>query len=304
MYFIRRAMTRFPVLLACPALAAIGVPSIAWSVEPPHEVLPLATQSPYRFSLTQFQHRSYLSRDGAPANAQAMVQTPDGFLWIGSQNGLIRFDGVRFDHSPTDLLPKINVSQLFPEPNGDLWIGYTFGGVSLMRQGRISNVPDALLPGGSVLGFARTLDGSLWVATTRGVARQRSGHWQKVARPGDGDPGHEPQWLGRISVRLYLFETRSAFVIDENTGQLQATDFSKAKHDQLGLPPSVPWNESYNLYWASLRDPSGAFWVNREDREGILRGRWNNNHGAMEDEEHFGKTEGLSGEIVKAYFMD
>ena len=304
MPFIHRATTRLRTLLACLALAAIGVPSVAWSVEPPHAVAPLDPQSPYRFSLTQFQHRSYLSRDGAPANAQAMVQTPDGFLWIGSQNGLIRFDGVRFDHSPTDLLPKINVSQLFPEPNGDLWIGYTFGGVSLMRQGRISNVPDALLPGGSVLGFARTMDGSLWVATTRGVARQRSGHWEKVARPADGDPGHEPQWLGRISGRLYLFETRSAFVIDESTGQLLATDFAKAKHDQLGLPPSVLWNESYNLYWASLRDPSGAFWVNREDREGILRGRWNNNHGAMEDEEHFGKTEGLSGEIVKAYFMD
>jgi len=304
MQFIRRAMTRFLVLLACPALAAIGVPSIAWSVEPSHVVVPLATKSPYRFGLTQFQHRSYLSRDGAPANAQAMVQTPDGFLWMGSQNGLIRFDGVRFDRSPTDLLPKINVSQLFPEPNGDLWIGYTFGGVSVLRQGKISNVPEALLPGGSVLGFARTKDGSLWVASTRGLARQRRGRWEKVARPGDGDPAYEPQWLGRISGRLYFFEPRAAFLVDEDTGQLLATDFAKAKHDQLGLPPSVPWHESYNVYWATLRDSSGAFWANREDRDGISRVRWKNNQDAIASEEHFSKIEGLSGEVVKAYFMD
>ena len=304
MHFIRRAMTRLRMLLACFALAAIGVSPVAWSAEPPHAVAPLDLQSPYRFSLTQFQHRSYLSRDGAPANAQAMTQTPDGFLWIGSQNGLIRFDGVRFDRSPTDLLPKINVSQLFPEPNGDLWIGYTFGGVSLLHQGRIVSVPDEALPGGSVLGFARTKDGSLWVATTRGLARQHNGVWEKIARPADGNPAHEPQWLGRINGRVYLFEPRAAYVIDDKTGQLLPTDFAKAKHDLLGLPASIPWNDSYSVYWASLRDPSGAFWVTREDREGITRVRWKENEDAIASEEQFGKPQGLSGEFGLVYFMD
>ncbi len=85
----QRRVTRLLVLIACQLLAAIGVPSIAWSMEPPHMVAPLTMQSPYRFGLTQFQHRAYLSRDGAPANAQAIVQTPDGFLWLGTPNGLI-----------------------------------------------------------------------------------------------------------------------------------------------------------------------------------------------------------------------
>jgi signal transduction histidine kinase/ligand-binding sensor domain-containing protein len=304
MYFIGRVTTRLFFLLAYLALAVVGAPSIAWSTEPPHAIEPLAPQSPYRYSLTQFQHRSYSSRDGAPANAQAMVQTPDGFLWIGTQNGLFRFDGVRFDHGPTDLLPKTNVSYLFAEPNGDLWIGYTFGGISLLHQGRISNIPDASLPGGSVLGFARTTDGSLWVATTRGIARQHKGLWEKIARPTDGDPAHEPQWLGRINGRIYFFEPRAAYVIDDKTGQLLPTDFAKAKHDLLGLPASVPWNESYNVYWASLRDPSGAFWVTREDREGITRVRWKDNEDAIASEERLGKTQGLTGEFGLVYFMD
>ncbi|MHA6203441.1 triple tyrosine motif-containing protein [Dyella soli] len=304
MHFFPRAMARLLVLVAGIALLAAAMSSIAWAIEPPHAVEPLDPQSPYRFSLMQFQHRSYLSRDGAPASAQTMVQTPDGFLWIGTQNGLIRFDGVHFDSSPTSLLPKTSVSLLFSEPNGDLWIGYTFGGVSLLHRGKLSSVPDAALPGGSVLGMVRARDGALWVATTRGIARQRDGRWEKVARPNDGNPEHEPQWLGLIHGRIYLFEAAAAYVVDEPSGQFQATDYAKAKHDQMGLPALVPWREGDNVYWASLRDPSGALWVTREDREGITRVRWKTNEDAIASEEHFGRTEGLSGEIGRLYFMD
>ncbi len=87
-----------------------------------------------------------------------------------------------------------------------------------------------------VLGLRVRRMAPLWVATTRGVARQRSGRWEKVARPGDGDPEHEPQWLGQINDRVYLFEPQAAYIVDETTGQLVVTDFAQAKHEQLGLP--------------------------------------------------------------------
>lgn len=304
MRFIRRAMACLLVSLIYPALVGMGIPSIAWAIEPPHAVAPSNPQSPFRFNLTQFEHRSYLSRDGAPANAQAMVQTPDGFLWIGTQNGLMRFDGMHFDRSPTDLLPKTNVSFLFAEPNGDLWIGYAFGGLSVLHEGKLANVPEGAIPGGAVVGFARAKDGSIWIATNHGVARQRSGLWEKVSRPHDGDPLHEPQWFGRISDRIYLFEPQAAYIIDQTTGQLVVTDFAQAKHEQLGLPPAVSWNEKDNAYWASLRDPSGALWGTRDDREGITRVRWKKDGHAIASEEHFGKADGLSGEVGLIYFMD
>lgn len=303
MYFIPRAVTRLLVLIAGP-LAMIGMASIAYAGEPPHVVLPLEPNSPYGLSLAQFQHRAYLSRDGAPFNAQAITQTPDGFLWIGSQNGLTRFDGVHFDQSPTDLLPKTNVSRLLAEPNGDLWIGYVFGGISVLHQGKLSSAPEGALPGGSVLSIVRAKDGSLWVATTTGIARQRNGHWERITLPNDGDPTHKPVWFGEINSRIYLFEPQAAYVLDEKTGQPQPTDFAEAKHDQFGLPPSVPWNESYNVYWTSLRDPSGAIWVTRGDRFGITRLRWNNHKDAAAGEERFGKENGLSGDWGLVYFMD
>lgn len=303
MHFIPRAMTQLLVMMAC-LLTVIVFPSFAGAFEPPHVVLPLDPHSPYRASLFQLQHRSYLLRDGAPFNAQAIAQTPDGFLWIGSQYGLTRFDGVHFDQSLTDLLPKTNVSRLFADSNGDLWIGYLFGGISVLHQGKISSEPEGALPGGTVLSIFRAKDGALWVATSSGIARQRNGFWKRISRPNDGDSKHMPAWFGEINGHIYLFESQAAYVIDEKTEQLLPTDFAQAKHDQFGLPPAVPWNDSYNVYWTSLRDPSGAIWLTRSDRFGITRLRWMDNKDATPSEERFGKENGLSGDWGLVYFMD
>src|ERR1700756_5350490 len=88
---------------ACLLLATICLPQQAMPAEPPHAIAPLSSQTPYRLQLSQLQHRAYPSRDGAPSSTQAIAQTPDGFLWLATQNGLYRFDGVHFDKSLTRL---------------------------------------------------------------------------------------------------------------------------------------------------------------------------------------------------------
>src|SRR5437868_7002486 len=45
----------------------------------------------------QLAHRSWSEKEGYPGRAEALAQTTDGFLWIGTDNGLFRFDGVRFE---------------------------------------------------------------------------------------------------------------------------------------------------------------------------------------------------------------
>ena len=182
MHFIPRAMTQLLVMMAC-LLTVIVFPSFAGAFEPPHVVLPLDPHSPYRASLFQLQHRSYLLRDGAPFNAQAIAQTPDGFLWIGSQYGLTRFDGVHFDQSLTDLLPKTNVSRLFADSNGDLWIGYLFGGISVLHQGKISNEPEGALPGGTVLSIFRAKDGAFGLQRAAALPDNVTGFGRGLADP-------------------------------------------------------------------------------------------------------------------------
>lgn len=288
--------------LGCMLLAGLCLPQTALPAEPPHVVIPLSSQTPYRLQLSQLQHRAYLSRDGAPASGTAIAQTPDGFLWFATQNGLYRFDGEHFDNSVTRLLPTTSIFSLYAEPNGDLWMGYTFGGISLLHDGKVSNIPSTALPGGSVIGFARADDNTLWIATTRGVARQKGNQWETVGLA-QGYLGHHPQWFGKVDGKIHLFDTDTAYVLDERSNQFQPVDFLQAKRDLIGLPAGMALKKSYP-YWASLRDPSGALWFTREDQGGITRVHWSDGNSSPSSEEHFDRRDGLTGQFALNYFMD
>ena len=153
-------------------------------------VLPLSAQGPDQ-SLSQLYHTAWTARDGAPSEVQALAQTTDGFLWVGTQFGLFRFDGVRFElfePAAPDTLPSVSVRSLLAVPDGGLWIGYHFGGVSLLRGGTIRSYSEKDgLPRGSVLGLVQDSDGVIWLAATGGLARFADGQWHKFG-PDEGVP--------------------------------------------------------------------------------------------------------------------
>lgn len=215
----------------------------------------------------------------------------------------MRFDGVRFDASFTRLLPSLSVFSLYPEANGDLWIGYTFGGISLLHDGKVTNVPASSLPSGSVIGFARADDHVLWIATSRGVARQNGSQWENIGAK-EGYAGHAPQWFGVVNGTIYLFDLDTAYILDARTHHFVQVDLQTAKRAQLGLPANVPWSIDKNPYWGSLRDPSGALWFTREDQEGITRYRWSGDSPTPSSAEQFGRRDGLTGQYALTYFMD
>lgn len=137
-------------------------------------------------AITQYVHRAWSERDGAPGNIQALAQTPDGFLWIGAGDGLYRFDGVNFEHyEPLSgpALPSGEISALLTAPNGDLWIGFLNGGVSLLSHDRVVNYKSSgqVLPV-HVLCLARDHSGTIWVGGSSGLARFQGGHWFKIER--------------------------------------------------------------------------------------------------------------------------
>ena len=70
----------------------------------------------------------------------SMVQTRDGYLWLGTGNGLARFDGVHFtvfDESTTTNLSSIQTVKLFEDSQNNLWIGTESAGVMLVSNGKI-----------------------------------------------------------------------------------------------------------------------------------------------------------------------
>jgi len=136
-------------------------------------------------TLAQFEHKAWTIRDGAPAYVSAIAQTADGFLWLGTSTGLYRFDGVRFEQftgPPGQSLPSTNVSTLLALPDGTLWIGYRFGGASLLAGNRVANYGEREgLPGGTVERFARDSTGVIWAAASRGLARLEGRQWRRIS---------------------------------------------------------------------------------------------------------------------------
>ena len=115
----------------------------------------------------QVGHESWTFKDGAPPDVQCLAQTNDGFLWLCAPNGLLRFDGTRFEpfRSPFgDRLLSTDAYSLFVPPSGGLWIGYTIGGFSFLDNGRVTNYASET---GSVYGFAQHCSPATWTRRWR-----------------------------------------------------------------------------------------------------------------------------------------
>ncbi len=111
--------------------------------------------------------------EGLPqTSAQAVTRTPDGYLWIGTQEGLARFDGVRFtvyDGSTEAAIPNKHIAVLYVDRAGRLWIG-TRAGIAVLENGQFTyfqKVP-ALIHA-SVRAILEDTAGRVWVGTDDGL---------------------------------------------------------------------------------------------------------------------------------------
>lgn len=135
-------------------------------------------------TISQLSHRAWTARDGAPSQITALAQTTDGYLWIGTTHGLFRFDGIHFElYQPQTGEPfqSIDIFSLLAVPDDGLWIGYRFGGISFLKDGRVVNYAERDgLPPGRVARIARDRDGVIWAGVQTGLARFQGGRWKTV----------------------------------------------------------------------------------------------------------------------------
>lgn len=115
--------------------------------------------------------RSWQTGEGLPHNAPTMVrQAPDGYLWIATNAGVSRFDGMRFENfGVRDGLPTGQVLSLFVDSRSRVWAG-TAAGVVVWEAGAW-HVPDGLPEQGQVWCIGEAPDGSLLIGTDRGMLR-------------------------------------------------------------------------------------------------------------------------------------
>lgn len=123
-------------------------------------------------SITQFVQETWQAKEGLPQNSvQAIVQTTDGYVWLGTQDGLARFDGVRFTVWNKENTPQIkhnNIRTLRESKNGCLWIG-TDAGLCCYKNGDwFSFGAGEGLSNEIVSSVCQGRDGQIWIGTWGG----------------------------------------------------------------------------------------------------------------------------------------
>jgi len=134
--------------------------------------------------IDELYHTSWTAKDGVPGRIHALAQTTDGFLWLGTADGLFRFDGVRFEHyesQPGQAFPETDITALLATLDGGLWIGYRAGTVSFFKNGNVINYGErAGRPPSGVRQFLRDSHGRIWAVGAVGLTRFDGSRWEKL----------------------------------------------------------------------------------------------------------------------------
>ncbi len=199
----------------------------------------------------QYKIDVWQTEQGLPLNTvQTIYQTKAGYLWVGTSNGLTRFDGVRFATFENSTLPELSSSAIFgfmEDAEGYLWIGHT-GGASRFREGRFERIfSDELLRGRRVWAFAQAPSGVVWAASENGLIRWDKGA-TKVFTVADGLPTNR--------LRTLAFDQDGTLWIGTTGGGLvsyQSEQF-KVMNPTNGLFPHLEVRHV-------LADPNGGIWA-------------------------------------------
>jgi signal transduction histidine kinase/ligand-binding sensor domain-containing protein len=112
--------------------------------------------------LIEYPHTAWTAGDGLHGRVLSIAQTSDGYLWLATENGLTRFDGVRFVPAGAGAgppLPSGEIYSLLASRDGTLWIG-TLNGLVGWHQGKVIEYPE--LTGKGVVSLLEDHTGTVW----------------------------------------------------------------------------------------------------------------------------------------------
>ncbi|WP_430390123.1 sensor histidine kinase [Dyella sp. 20L07] len=208
---------------------------------------------------SEFHRKLWTIEQGAPADIWALAQGHDGYLWLGTGTGLYRFDGVRFERFEPPLNERFgsnDITALTMLPDGTLWVGFYYGGASVIRQRHVQNyVVGADFPSGTVLTFAQSDDGAIWAASEGGLARFDGRHWETIGAAWNY-PAKRADWL-----------------IVDGDGTLWVTTGDDLVFLRAGSHRFEHTNQAVDKYAVVAQAPDGTLWLS-DHRHGTraLRG--------------------------------
>jgi ligand-binding sensor domain-containing protein len=200
-------------------------------------------------ALTQYPQTTWRTDDGLPQNnVHAIARDGEGYLWLGTESGLARFDGVRFVaflSSHTDGIANNSVWSMLLDRGGTLWIG-TEGGLTRRESGRFRTFTTADgLPNNLIHALHEDAAGVLWVGTGSGLARFDGTRF--VAATEAGAPSAE-------RVRAILGGPRGTLWVGTERGLFHLEDARWSKYTRAdGL--------AFDVIYALSEDRDGRLWV-------------------------------------------
>ncbi len=294
----------------------------AWALDPARHI-------------TQYAHTSWRMQDGAFNSAPlTIMQTPDGYMWVGTADGIMQFDGVRFARwtpGQGQRLANSEVPRLSTTRDGSVWIS-ALGSMSRWKGHTLTNY--ATGSRGVVYGAAEDNDGTLWLGQT--YPRQGTGPLCQVRAtdlrclgPRDGIPS--------FNAAAFLADRDGTLWVGGDTLLLRWTHGAPTVY----RPPGLAGNSGMDGIAALAPSPDGGLWVGiakagaglglqrfidgqwqsfetptfhgssvvvtalHADREGALwvgtygRGIYRIHHAESVVVDHFDRTNGLSGDWVR-----
>lgn len=274
---------------------------------------------------SQYAHTAWKNRDGfSRSMITAVAQTRDGYLWLGTQSGLLRFDGVRnveWQPPPGTSIPDDHIRALLVGRDGTLWIG-TEQGVASWRAGTLTTYPQ--LNAKFVTGLVEDREGKIWIGAIsvpgngwlctiqhgRSECQGEDGRFRGEAVQLYQDSGgvlwvaagHDLwRWAPGAPVRHDLPEpvlnSRRGLSEDATGSLLIATTvgirrFVNGRFEAFAFPTTVSQAQAISI----MRDRDGALWIGTAG-DGLIhvhRGR----------AEAFGRSDGLTGGWVNNLFED
>ena len=116
------------------------MPNYSWTLAAAGLLLCACSSALSAGSNTRFTVDAFGTDRGLPSSAVlAVTQTRDGYLWVGTLEGLARFDGVQFTVFDENNTPELNsrvVRRLFEDRQTNLWVGTENGGINLVKAGK------------------------------------------------------------------------------------------------------------------------------------------------------------------------
>ncbi|HLG59555.1 MAG TPA: two-component regulator propeller domain-containing protein [Vicinamibacterales bacterium] len=271
--------------------------------------------------VAQYAHTTWTLRNSAfKGYPRSLVQTADGYLWLATEQGVLRFDGVRFMpwRSP-DTLPKGFVVKLLAGRDGSLWTGLDTG-LARLKDGRLRLYP--ALANQYVSSLLEDRGGVIWVGTSAGLGG--SGTLCAI-RGEDVECYGQDGRFGRFVLSLFEDNQRNLWVgagtglwkwhaatptlhsvaypleIHSVTESADGTVLAAMNREIQQLKAGVL--EPYRLGamrdlkpTVLLRDRLGALWIGTQD-QGLLHVH----HGRVDS---YGRTDGLSGDFVTDILED